>query len=316
MRSFERLMTAAILSISVVVASVGASYGQDKVLRVGYQKYGKLVLLKGKGTLEEKLKPLGYKVTWTEFPSGPPLLEALNVGAIDFGIAGETPPIFAQTAGAPLVYLAYDPPAPQGEAILVPKDSKLKSVADLKGKKVALNKGSNVHYLLVRALEKAGLKYTDIEPVFLAPSDALAAFSRGAVDAWVIWDPYEAAAEASTGARILADGTDLVSNYQFYFSSKKFLEHNAKAVDVTLDALTEVDEWTRNNIQSVAELLSPSIGLPPSVLAVSLKRESYGIKPISDDVIASQQKIADTFLALGLLPKAIKVSDAQRKPGS
>lgn len=316
MRSFERLMTAAILSISVVVASVGVSYGQDKVVRVGYQKYGKLVLLKGKGTLEEKLKPLGYKVTWTEFPSGPPLLEALNVGAIDFGIAGETPPIFAQTAGAPLVYLAYDPPAPQGEAILIPKDSKLKSVADLKGKKVALNKGSNVHYLLVRALEKAGLKYTDIEPVFLAPSDALAAFSRGAVDAWVIWDPYEAAAEASTGARILADGTDLVSNYQFYFSSKKFLEHNAKAVDVTLDALTEVDEWTRNNIQDVAELLSPSIGLPPSVLAVSLKRESYGIKPISDDVIASQQKIADTFLALGLLPKSIKVSDAQRKPGS
>lgn len=316
MRSFERLMTAAILSMSVVVASVGASYGQDKVVRVGFQKYGKLVLLKGKGTLEEKLKPLGYKVTWTEFPSGPPLLEALNVGAIDFGIAGETPPIFAQAAGAPLVYLAYDPPAPQGEAILVPKDSPLKSVADLKGKKVALNKGSNVHYLLVRALEKAGLKYTDIQPVFLAPSDALAAFSRGSVDAWVIWDPYEAAAEASTGARILADGTGLVSNYQFYFSSKKFLEHNAKAVDVTLEALTEADEWTKNNIQSVAELLSPSIGLPASVLAVSLKRESYGIKPITDDVIASQQRIADTFVGLGLLPKEIKVSDAQRKPGS
>ena len=316
MRSLERLIAAAILSISVVAASVGVSYGQDKVVRVGYQKYGKLVLLKGKGTLEEKLKPLGYKVTWTEFPSGPPLLEALNVGAVDFGIAGETPPIFAQAAGAPLVYLAYDPPAPQGEAILVPKDSPLKSVADLKGKKVALNKGSNVHYLLVRALEKAGLKYTDIEPVFLAPSDALAAFSRGSVDAWVIWDPYEAAAEASTGARILADGTGLVSNYQFYFSSKKFLEHNAKAVDVTLEALTDADEWTKNNIQAVAELLSPSIGLPASVLAVSLKRESYGIKPISDDVIASQQRIADTFRGLGLLPKAIKVSDAQRKSGT
>jgi sulfonate transport system substrate-binding protein len=316
MRSLERLMAAAILSISVIAASVGLSYGQDKVVRVGYQKYGKLVLLKGKGTLEEKLRPLGYKVTWTEFPSGPPLLEALNVGAVDFGIAGETPPIFAQAAGAPLVYLAYDPPAPQGEAILIPKDSPLKSVADLKGKKVALNKGSNVHYLLVRALEKAGLKYTDIEPVFLAPSDALAAFSRGSVDAWVIWDPYEAAAEASTGARILADGTGLVSNYQFYFSSKKFLEHDARAVDVTLEALIDADEWTKNNIQTVAELLSPSIGLPASVLAVSLKRESYGIKPISDDVIASQQRIADTFRGLGLLPKTIKVSDAQRKPGT
>jgi sulfonate transport system substrate-binding protein len=316
MRSLERLIAAAVLSMSFVAATVGASYGQDKVVRIGFQKYGKLVLLKGQGTLEEKLKPLGYKVSWTEFPSGPPLLEALNVGAIDFGIAGETPPIFAQTAGAPLVYLAYDPPAPQGEAILVPKDSPLKSLADLKGKKVALNKGSNVHYLLVRALEKAGLKYTDIETVFLAPSDALAAFSRGSVDAWVIWDPYEAAAEASTGARILADGTDLVSNYQFYFSSKQFLEHNAAAVDATLGALTDVDEWTKNNIQAVAELLAPSIGLPASVVAVSLKRESYGIKPISDDVIESQQRIADTFLGLGLLPKPIKVSDAQRKPGS
>src|SRR3984957_9614760 len=223
MRWYQRVIAIAVLSMSTVAAGVGASYGQDKTVRIGYQKYGKLVLLKGKGSLEEKLRPFGYKVSWTEFPSGPPLLEALNVGAIDFGVAGETPPIFAQAAGAPLVYLAYDPPAPQGEAILIPKDSPLKSVADLRGKKIALNKGSNVHYLLVKALEKAGLKYSDIQPVFLAPSDALAAFSRGSVDAWVIWDPYEAAAQASTGARILADGTDVVANYQFYFTSKSFL---------------------------------------------------------------------------------------------
>jgi sulfonate transport system substrate-binding protein len=316
MRWFKRMIAAAVLSLAAVAATVGASYGQDKVVRIGYQKYGKLVLLKGRGTLEDKLKPSGYSVTWTEFPSGPPLLEALNVGAIDFGIAGETPPIFAQAAGAPLVYLAYDPPAPQGEAILVPKDSPLKSVADLRGKKVALNKGSNVHYLLVRALEQAGLKYTDIQPVFLAPSDALAAFTRGSVDAWVIWDPYEAAAEASTGARILTDGTGLVANHQFYFSSKKFLTEHGKAVDVVLEALNEADDWTRNNIDAVAQQLSPSVGLPAPVLAVSLKRESYGILPINSEVIASQQRIADTFHALGLLPKAITVSDLQRKPGS
>src|SRR5258708_39704302 len=212
----KRAVAIAVLSMTTALAGVGASYGQDKVVRIGYQKYGKLVLLKGRGTLEKKLGPLGYTVSWTEFPSGPPLLEALNVGSIDFGISGETPPIFAQAPGAPLVYLAYDPPAPQGEAILVPKDSSLKSVADLRGRKVALNKGSNVHYLLVKALEKAGLKYTDIEPVFLAPADALAAFTRGSIDAWVIWDPYEAAAEALTGARILADGTGLVANRQLY----------------------------------------------------------------------------------------------------
>jgi sulfonate transport system substrate-binding protein len=315
-RFVQHWITSAVLSVSIVAAAVGAAYGQDKIVRIGFQKYGKLVLLKGRGTLEEKLKPLGYKVSWTEFPSGPPLLEALNVGAIDFGIAGETPPIFAQAAGAPLVYLAYDPPAPQGEAILVPKDSPLKSVADLRGKKVALNKGSNVHYLLVKALEKAGLKYTDIQPVFLAPADALAAFTRGSVDAWVIWDPYEAAAEASTGARILADGTGLVANHQFYFSSQKFLAENPKAVDAVLEALNEADEWTKNHIEAVAEQLSPSVGLPAPVLATSLKRESYGILPISDEVIASQQRIADTFVALGLLPKAVTVSDLQRKQGS
>src|SRR5690242_7846807 len=316
MRWFQRTITAAVLSLSAVAATVGASYGQDKIVRIGYQKYGKLVVLKGRGTLEQKLKPLGYNVVWTEFPSGPPLLEAMNVGAIDFGIAGETPPIFAQAAGAPLVYLAYDPPAPRGEAILIPKDSPLKSVGDLKGRKVALNKGSNVHYLLVRALENAGLKYTDIEPAFLAPADALAAFTRGAVDAWVIWDPYEAAAQASTGARILADGTGIVANHQFYFSSKKFLAENGKAADTVLDALNDADEWAKDHIDEVAAQLSPSVGLPAPVLAASLRRESYGIRPINNEVIAEQQRIADAFLALGLLPKAINVSDLQRKPGS
>src|SRR5471030_1610572 len=226
--------------MTTTLAGVGASYGQDKVVRIGFQKYGKLVLLKSKGTLEDRLKAAGYNVVWTEFPSGPPLLEALNVGAIDFGNAGEAPPIFAQAAGAPLRYVAYEPPAPKGEAILVPKDSRLNSVSDLRGKKVALNKGSNVHYLLVKALEKAGVKYSEIEPVFLAPADARAAFERGAVDAWVIWDPFQAAAEAATGARTLSDGTGIVSNYQFYLSAKSFSEQHQPVLDAVLEQLREV----------------------------------------------------------------------------
>src|SRR5712675_352283 len=307
MRWLERLVATAVLSMSIALAGVGASYGQDKVVRIGFQKYGKLVLLKSKGTLEDKLKAAGYKVVWTEFPSGPPLLEALNVGAIDFGNTGEAPPIFAQAAGAPIQYVAYEPPAPKGEAILVPKDSKLTSVADLRGKKIALNKGSNVHYLLVKALEKAGIKYSEIEPVFLAPADARAAFERGAVDAWVIWDPFQAAAEAATGARTLADGTGIVANYQFYFSSKKFLESDPKIVDVVLAQLGEVDDWAKGDIHAVAEQLAPAIGLPVPVVETALKRQAYGIKPITDSVIADQQKVADTFFALGLLPKQIKI---------
>jgi sulfonate transport system substrate-binding protein len=314
-RFIRRWIASAVLSVSIVAATVGASYGQEKVVRIGFQKYGKLVLLKSKGTLEDRLKAIGAKVVWTEFPSGPPLLEALNVGAIDFGNTGEAPPIFAQAAGAPIQYVAYEPPAPKGEAILVPRDSPLKSVADLKGRKVALNKGSNVHYLLVKALEKAGVQYSEVEPAFLAPADARAAFERGAVDAWVIWDPFQSAAEAATGARTLVDGTGIVSNYQFYFASKKFLESDPKVVDLVLAELSAVDDWARGDIHAVAEQLAPAIGLSVPVVEVALRRQAYGIKPITDSVIADQQQVADSFFALGLLPKAIKISDVARRPG-
>src|ERR1700722_14526152 len=292
MRWFKRLIAAAVLSMSTVLAGVGASYGQDRVVHIGFQKYGKLVLLKSKGTLEAKLKALGYSVTWIEFPSGPPLLEAINVGAVDFGNTGESPPIFAQAAGAPIRYVAYKPPAPRGEAILIPKDSPLQSVADLRGKKVALNKGSNVHYFLVKALERAGVKYSDITPAFLAP------------------------AEVATEAKTLADGTDTVPNYQFYLSSQKFLDSDPRALDAILAELREVDDWARTDIHAVAEQLSPSVGLQVPVLEVALKRQAYGIKPIDAQVIAEQQKLADTFLALGLIPKAITVSELARKPGT
>jgi sulfonate transport system substrate-binding protein len=315
-RFIQHWIMSAVLSVSIVAAAVGASYGQDKVVRIGFQKYDKLVLLKSKGTLEDKLKAVGFKVVWTEFPSGPPLLEALNVGAIDFGNTGEAPPIFAQAAGAPIQYVAYESPAPKGEAILVPKDSPLKSIVDLKGRKVALNRGSNVHYLLVKALEKAGVKYSEIEPVFLAPADARAAFERGAVDAWVIWDPFQAAAETATGARTLADGTGIVSNYQFYFASKKFLGADPKIVDVVLARLSEADDWAKGDTHAVAEQLAPAIGLPVPVVEVALKRQSYGIKPVTDSVIVDQQQVADTFFALGLIPKQIRISDAARRPGT
>ena len=308
---------AAIVAVALgLAASIDAATAQDKVLRIGFQKYGKLVLLKSKGSLEPKLKALGYSVVWTEFPSGPPLLEAIIVGAIDFGNTGEAPPIFAQAAGAPIRYVAYEPPAPKGEAILVQKNSPLKSVAELKGKTVALNKGSNVHYLLVKALEKAGLKYTDITPAFLAPADARAAFERGSVDAWAIWDPYQAAAEVSLEARVLSDGTDTVANTQYYLSSQKFLEADPKVLDVLLDSLREVDAWAKTDIHQVAEQLSPSVGLPVPVLELALKRQAYGIKPIDAQVLAEQQKLADTFYQLGLIPKAITVSDIARKSGS
>lgn len=316
MMSPRKLIAGLALAAMVGLVGATASQAEDKVVRVGFQKYGNLILLKGKGWLETKLAPLGYRVEWKEFPSGPPLMEALNLGAIDFGHAGEAPPIFAQAAGAPFLYVAHEPPAPEGEAILVPKDSPIRTVADLRGKKVALNKGSNVHYLLVRALENAGVKYTDIQPTFLAPADARAAFERGAVDAWVIWDPFQASAEAATGARTLANGTGLASNHQFYFASRKFAEANPQVVDAVIASIGELDNWAKDKITAVAEELSAGIGIPVPVLEVALERQAYGIKPLGDDVVAEQQRIADAFHGLGLLPKPVTVSSIVRKAGS
>lgn len=314
-RSLLKTLLAATAAVALSSSFLFAAE-QEKTVRIGFQKYGKLVLLKSKGTLEPKLRALGYNVVWTEFQFGPPLLEAINVGAIDFGNTGETPPVFARAAGAPIRYVAYEPPAQKGEAILVAKDSPLKSVADLKGKKVAVAKGSNAHYLLVKALEKAGVKYEDITPVFLTPADARAAFERGSVDAWSIWDPFQAAAEAALQARALTDGTDLVPNTQFYFSSQKFLETEPKVLDALLEGLREVDAWAKTDIHAVAEQLSPSVGLPVPIIEAALKRQSYGIKPIDAQVLADQQKIADTLFQLKLIPKEVRVSDIARKPGS
>src|SRR6266516_3956812 len=148
-------------------AAPNVTVAQEKVVRMAHLKIGGFGLLKARGNLEERLRPLGYTVTWSEFPAGPPLFEGIKAGAIDFTHSGEAPPIFAQAAGVPLLYIGHEHPAPKIEAILVPKDSPIKTITDLKGKKIALNKGSNVHYLLVRALEQAGLKYTDVELVFL-----------------------------------------------------------------------------------------------------------------------------------------------------
>lgn len=299
-----------------IALGAGPARAQEKVVRIGYQKYGTLILLKNKGLLEPLLKPLGYSVKWAEFPAGPQLLEALNAGAVDFGNTGEAPPIFAQAAGAPLVYVGYEPAAPQGEAILVPKDSPLKTVADLKGKTVALNKGSNVHYLLVKALEKAGVPYSEIKTAYLTPADARAAFERGSVDAWAIWDPFQAAAEKTIDARQLADGTGIVSNYQFYFSTRSFVDQAPQVVDVLLKGVAEVGAWVKANPKAAAAEFSPLIGIPAPILEVALARQQYDVKPISPEVAAAQQQVADAFLALGLIPKPIRIADALRAPKS
>jgi sulfonate transport system substrate-binding protein len=287
---------------------------QAEALRIGYQKYGTLVLLKAKGSLEKRLAAEGIEVKWTEFPGGPQLLEGLNVGAIDFGVTGETPPVFAQAAGADLLYVAHEPPAPSSEAILVQKDSPIRSVAELKGKKVALNKGSNVHYLLVRALQDAGLQYGDIQSVYLPPADARAAFERGSVDAWVIWDPFQAAAEQQLQARTLRDGKGLVDNHQFYLAARPFAEKHPQVLSTLIDEIRQVGEEAKADPQSVAKQVAPLLGLPEDIALITVKRQGFGALPLSPEVVAAQQKIADAFSDLKLIPKRLRIADVIWNP--
>jgi sulfonate transport system substrate-binding protein len=282
----------------------------DNVIRIGYQKYGTLVLLKARGSLEKRLAPMHVEVKWTEFPAGPQLLEGLNVGSIDFGTAGEAPPIFAQAARADLVYVGNEPPASAGEAILVTKNSPIKTVAELKGKKVALNKGSNVHFLLVKLLERAGVNYNDIDTVFLTPADARAAFERGSVDAWAIWEPFLAAAQRQTGARILADGNGVVSNHQFFLAARSYAKQREDVIAIIIDELAKVDEWAKTDTKAAAAALQAQIGLDQATLELALSRGGYGVTPVNDAVLAEQQRVADAFYDLKLIPKHINVRDA------
>lgn len=295
-------------SAALVVASATPGRAATKIMRVGYQKYGNLLLLKTSGILEEKLRPLGYDVEWREFLSGPPLMEALGAGAIDFGTAGETPPIFAQAAGAPILYLGTEPPAPNSEAILVPEDSPIKTLTDLRGKRIALNKGSNVHVLYVRALEKAGIAYKDVTTIYLSPPDGRAAFERKSVDAWVIWDPYLAAAQAAGHTRVLADATGLAKNRQFYLGTKRFTDQMVIAAFKA--AVTAIDVKTFGATEAAAKIVSPAVGLPEPVVAMALARQTWGVVPMDAAVVADQQAIADTFFKLGLIPKKISIADA------
>ncbi len=299
---------------STAIGAVGASlpvYAQKatRTLRIGHQK-GWLSILKARGTLEKRLAPLGVNVTWTEFNAGPVQLEALNVGAIDFGDVGEAPPIFAQAAGAPLVYAGATVPRPRLEALIVPKGSPIKTVADLKGKRVAYNKGSNVQYFLVKLLEKNGLKYSDVQSVFLPPADARAAFEKGAVDAWIIWDPFLASAQKTLDAQLLADATGVAKNRGYYFTSREFATHNSDVLRIAIEEINHIDTWIAKNKAAAATELAQVLGLDKSITEVYVGRAGYGTAPVTQAILEEQQSIADTFFELKLIPKKLNLLHA------
>jgi len=285
-------------------------------LRIGYQKSAvNLVILKQQGVLEKRFP--GAKITWAEFPAGPQLLEALSVGSLEFGLTGDAPPVFAQAAGKDLRYVAAEPPKPDSSAILVLGDSPIQTLPDLKGRKIALQKGSSAHYLLVRAVEKAGLKWDDIQPIYLAPADARAAFERKSVDAWAIWDPFYAATELAIAPRVLVTGRALSSNNSFYLASRAFATRHAQTLAVLLQALTQADVFVQTRRKDAIRLVADFSGLDAGIVSLFLQRRPASpVGPLSAATVADQQRVADAFFKLGLIPRRITVADIVWRPQS
>lgn len=303
----------AIAMLSAGLALLGlatAAVADPQELRIGYQKGSiALVLAKEHGLLEKRFA--GTKVQWIEFPAGPQMLEALNIGSLDVGSTGDIPPLFAQAAGADLVYIGAEPAKPSAEVILVRSDSALQQVTDLKGRKVALQKGSSSHNLVLRALNKAGLSFKDIQPVYLTPADARAAFEHGSVDAWAVWDPYVSLALSEGHSRKLADGEGLGLSGPVYTARRDYAAQNGEFIHSLLDQLTAAEDLTRSERDASLKVLSNSMGLPEAVVAHYVdNRPPSPVLPITDEVIKAQQATADLFYENRLLPKKLDVSKA------
>jgi NitT/TauT family transport system substrate-binding protein/sulfonate transport system substrate-binding protein len=299
------------LGAATLASPLAIAASDDRVLRIGYQKFNTLNILKGTGELEKALASQGWKVQWFEFVAGPQLLEALNAGSIDFGHAADTPSVFAQAAGVNAVYLAAEQPYPAGIGLLVPSSSTARHVADLKGRKVAVGRGWNVQYLLVRALAEAGLRFDDIQPIYVTnAADARAVFESGQADAVGLWDPFLAGAQIATNPRLLRDGNGLSNNRTFYLASPSFAKANGAILKRVFAELVKTNTWAQAHPQEVADLLAPQLGIPAPVLKLATGRRNYSAVPLTDAIVAEQQLIADTFLDLKLIPRAIRVKES------
>ena len=287
--------------------------GSVKEIRVGYQKNGVLVIARQQAALENHFKPAGIEVKWVEFSSGPPMMEAMNVGSVDYGAVGDSPPVFAQAAGAAIVYAAGQP-VTNGQGILVPADSSIRSIADLKGKRVGFTKGSSAHNIVVQTLEKAGLTYSDITPIYLTPPDAGPAFANGGIDAWSIWDPYFAIGETKQNGRILVNAFEITKSNSFYIANRDFAKSHGPILQQIIDVTTSTAQWAEAHRDEVAKSLSAVTGIPLDIQTVAAKRSSFAVGPITEDIIATQQGVADRFFKLGLIPKPVVVRDAVWKP--
>jgi sulfonate transport system substrate-binding protein len=300
--------------VSIVTAKIACAQAPSEQIRIGYQKSSTLTsILKANGELEKALAPLGVHVSWHEFTSGLPLLEAINTGNIDFGAdVADTVPLFAQAAGAKLAYIAEESASPSAQAILVSADSPIKTLAGLRGKKVAVTKGAGSHFLLLSALAKSGLSFKDISPAYLTPADGRAAFIGGNVDAWVAWDPFLTSARRQSNLRVLADGSNGLASYKrYYLSSQAFADRRGDVLNIIFGKLDETGKWVKAHPKEAATLLAGLWGIDAPTVEEANSHRSYQIGAVTSSGLSEQQRIADAFFAEGLLPVKVSAGDAR-----
>ncbi|MFE2207297.1 ABC transporter substrate-binding protein [Streptomyces rubiginosohelvolus] len=315
----RRKLPALLLPLALLLSACGGASSADSggntdgkgslTLNVGDQKGGYEAILRASGELDD----LDYRIKWSTFTSGPPLLEAVSAGAVDIGGVGNTPPVFAAGADSNITVVGATHGSPAGEVIVVPEDSPLKEPAQLKGKSIAVAQGSSAHFQLVASLKKAGLGIGDVELNYLQPADALAAFSRGKVDAWAIWDPYTSQVLRTADARVLTTGEGVVNGLGFQVASPASLKNakKSKAIGDLLVRLERAQKWVFEHPEEWAKVWAKETGLPYDVALDAVKR-SYGTRvpvAIDDAAIASEQEIADTFAELKLIPRRFDFED-------
>jgi sulfonate transport system substrate-binding protein len=314
----RRCILGGALLLATLALSPARAQDKPSEIRIGTQKGGFISAVRQRHSVEDAFKPLGIEIKWIDFQFGPPLLEAINAGSVDFGYVGDSPPIFAQAGGARIRYVAAVKLEGNTQAIIVPQDSPIKTLADLRDKRVAFGKGSSAHNLLIAALEKAGLSWSDITPAPLAPADATAAFVKGSVDAWSIWDPYLALAELKQKARVIASGKDVHAPNAFFIAASDFVEKYPLLVARLNAVFASEGRWADIHHEEVAKAQAEATGVDIEAIRRFVDRSNYGVVPVDDDTVRNQQLVADRFARLGLIAKPVKVSDIVWKwsPGS
>jgi len=307
----RRLLTASGGAGLAAFSPFGLVQAGNRKLRFSYQLSSTLLtLIKRDGVLEQKLAPLGYDVSWHLFGK---VLDQMNGRVVDFHAdVADAVPIFTQAAKAPLTLYAKEEPSPAAEAILVHEDSPIRSVADLKGRTVGVSKGSGCHFLLAAALKREGMSFRDIKPAFLESADGKAAFARKSIDAWAIWDPFLAIAQAQSPTRVIIDATGISTYCRFYLVDNDFVAEHPEVVKIVFETLVTTGKWVKEHPKEAAEILGPLWGgVPPEIVETVNSHRSYKVVPVDQAALAEQQKIADVFLEQGLIPARVAATEAR-----